>query len=245
MSIFLRFCFRWFLDVVYPRHCLICREHLSVHSHYRYICSLCYDTLPWVQYGNHCDQCGGLFRGEIDGLRRCPQCIELNPRFLAGRTFFAYEAGAREWVHTLKYHQGRYLLPDIRLFLRKSSHLCDFLAHSTLVPVPLHAKRLRQRGYNQSQLLAKIWSQEVEGTDVQDILIRVLSTPSQVNLTREERLRNVKKAFAIRSKMTLDPLRTYTVIDDVYTTGATLSACADTLYRAGARRIQILTLAHG
>jgi ComF family protein len=136
-------------------------------------------------------------------------------------------------------------VPDLLKIVTILPEIKGYLENSILVPVPLHKTRERKRGYNQSLLIAQAWAKGVPGARVEEVLIRHYSTQSQTELSRAERLKNVKNAFAIRPKVALNPALLYTVIDDVYTTGATLNACAKVLYRAGAERIQVVTLAHG
>lgn len=235
---------RQLLDFVYPRHCLGCEVRLTVESPWRYGCEACVQTLPWVS-GSACSHCGAPFEGDVVGPRQCPGCIELKPAFAQGKTVFRFEGLAREWVHGLKYRPGRHLVPDLLKIVTILPEIKAYLENSILVPVPLYKTRERQRGYNQSLLIAVAWAKGVPGVQVEELLIRLYSTQSQTELSRAERLKNVKNAFAIRPKVALNPALLYTVIDDVYTTGATLNACAKVLYRAGAERIQVLTLAHG
>jgi len=156
-----------------------------------------------------------------------------------------YQGAASDWIRQLKYHNGRYLLPDTMSFIQQKKDLLHFLNHTTLIPVPLHSKRLRQRGYNQSEWLAQSIQKITHQTTVYHCLKRVRYTRSQVQCSKEERLINIKNAFEFQGNTPLNAEMVYTLIDDVFTTGATLQACAAVLYKVGARRIQVLTLAHG
>ena len=152
----------------------------------------------------------------------------------------------RAIIHTLKYKSGRWLLPD----LVKIGHLLpgymDFLKDSVLVPVPLHRKRERQRGYNQSLLLAEAFASSLpEQTEVRPLLKRVINTRTQTRLSREKRRQNMKGAFVVKKKYPLESQKRHILIDDVFTTGSTLNSCAKTLKDAGVEKIDILTLAHG
>ena len=111
------------------------------------------------------------------------------------------------------------------------------------VPVPLHFLRKWKRGYNQSAIICQAL-QRVYGGEIMPILKRKINTPSQTSLTRKERKLNVKGAFMLNVK-TFDKNKTYVLVDDVFTTGATLNECASVLYQHGAKDIRVFTLAHG
>jgi ComF family protein len=131
----------------------------------------------------------------------------------------------------------------------RAAHLSEPLAVAVadlhpidaLVPVPLHAARLRQRGFNQSQLLARHAGYSL-GIEVKEALIRTRRTDAQVNLGSEERAINVVGAFAVQQALPVAGL-SIVLIDDVITTGSTLSACADALIDAGATTVKAASLA--
>jgi ComF family protein len=148
----------------------------------------------------------------------------------------------RRLVHGLKYadrHDG------VRLLGRwLASAGAELLPHAdVLVPVPLHPWRLWQRRFNQSALLAQALARQTGHPVTANVLIRVRRTASQVGLSPDQRRRNVEGAFRIRATphRTVDG-RSVVLVDDVRTTGATVEACARALRRAGARRVDVLTL---
>lgn len=235
---------RWFLDWIYPRHCFSCKQLLATHSAFRYICEPCWAHLPWIQ-GVTCTHCGIPFDGEGVVAKMCPACIELKPYFQRGKALLSLTQGARDWVHGLKYRPGLHLFRDIQHIMPVISDLKAYLEDTVLVPVPLYPSRQRARGYNQSEEIALSLSR-VTQTKVMPLLTRIKDTPSQTQFSREERLDNVKKAFQLKKGFKLDLSKTYTLIDDVYTTGATLNACAKVLYQqGGVSGIQVLVLARG
>lgn len=109
--------------------------------------------------------------------------------------------------------------------------------------MPLHFVRQWKRGYNQSFLISRAL-QQIYGGSLTPVLKRKINTPSQTSLTQQERKLNVRDAFMLKAK-TLDLDKTYVLVDDVFTTGATLSECASVLYQHGVKDIRIFTLAHG
>lgn len=156
----------------------------------------------------------------------------------------AKDAG-RRLVHTLKYEQGAWLARDMARIIATTPGFPEFLAGAILVPVPLHPRKLQVRGYNQARLVAKNLARLLPSLSVLPLLVRVQDTPTQTQLDREERSRNVKNAFALRPGATVDTAARHVVFDDVFTTGATLNACCAVLKAAGVENLDVATFAHG
>lgn len=230
-------------DVLFPRDCLV-ESNTVKDSPYRYLSLKGRRNLMHAR-APQCHTCGFPFFGEMLGSRTCPHCQELEPAFEEGRTLLLARDGGRKLVHELKYHRGRYLMGDIRRLLDERPDFTAFLLDSTLVPVPLFHKRERKRQFNQSQLLAETMAEAAGGLPVENLLTRTRDTPSQTRLNRKQRYENVKNAFALRKQAVLDVCIRYVLVDDVFTTGATLNACAIAMRRAGATRLAVATLAHG
>ena len=156
-----------------------------------------------------------------------------------------FKGPVKRMVDALKYEAALYVLEDIAPFMRKNSDMRDFLRGAVLVPVPLHPRKLRERGYNQSQYLAESFGEEVSGRGVANLLIRKKDTLSQTGFDLKARKENLKNAFALAPKMSIDLSLRYILVDDVFTTGSTLNACAAVLRRAGVVQLDVATLAHG
>ncbi len=256
------------LDWVFPRCCIQCDEPLTektacdlqggaieqdaktgavtgAHLPWRWVCKECAEDILLVR-PPCCHTCGFPFYGVVSAGRSCPNCSELDPEFEEGRTLLLHKGGGSTLVIELKYHGARYILDDVAMLARNTPELDNYLRGAILVPVPLHPARLRQRGYNQSELIARTISDAtLSGSQVLPILKRIRATATQTRLHRSERARNVKNAFAIAGETPLDSSACYIMVDDVFTTGATLNACAAALRKAGARTVKALTLAHG
>ncbi|MGJ3242670.1 MAG: ComF family protein [Opitutales bacterium] len=232
------------LDFFFPRVCLVTGEAVEPDSPYRFFSHAGARGLYRVE-PPACSTCGFPFFGVLAGPRSCPHCQELEPVFGEGRTCLLMRAAGRQLVHVLKYRNGRYLRPDIVAIARHCPGFSEFLAGAVLVPVPLHRNKARRRGYNQSRLIARAWADALPGCQLLDALERVRNTPSQTRLSREKREANVRGAFALQSGVTLTARTRYVLVDDVFTTGATLNACARVLRGAGARAIDVATLGHG
>lgn len=123
--------------------------------------------------------------------------------------------------------------------------LSDYVKDALLIPVPLHPRKRRERGYNQSALIAAELSRAFQVNHSDELLIRAIDTPSQTGFNRQDRYRNLKNAFSCPSKPAIDRRQRYIIVDDVFTTGSTLNACAAALRQAGAKRVDVLTLGHG
>jgi len=157
-----------------------------------------------------------------------------------------FKGPARALVHELKYHKGHHVLADLEAVARSSAHVMDFIRDTVLVPVPLHPRKERERGYNQTVLLAGVLAKAAGGgTRVEPLLRRVVDTPSQTAFDRKARRANLKNAFALARGATINPSSPYTLVDDVFTTGSTLNSCAGVLRHAGALNLNVVTFGHG
>lgn len=235
---------REILDLFYPRDCLNTGDPLRSENKYRYLSEASVNSIQWAK-DSACTTCGLPFARIVRGNRICPNCKELEPIFSSGKTAFMLKGPARKLIHELKYHNGFHLLPDIVKLVKGIPDYISHLEDAILVPVPLHRSKLKKRGFNQSLLLAQYLAKEASGSKVIELLKRVKSTKSQTYLGRSERTKNVKNAFALSSKTVINGNLRYIIIDDVFTTGATLNACAAVLKKNGARNIHVLTLGHG
>ena len=219
-----------FLDLLFPRRCVAC-DRLG-----EFICPECESGMPVIG-APRCHRCGN------PGSSPC-LCIAEGTRIwpLDGmRSAFLFESPVREAVLALKYANlrsvGRALSGYAAEMLTK-----DNLYFDVLVPVPLHGRRLRQRGYNQSQIIAGHLGKEL-GIEVESRLLRRITHagPQARAATADERRANVARAFQC-GPGSLEG-RKIALIDDVTTTGATLRACASALKRAGAGEVWGVTVA--
>ncbi len=182
---------------------------------------------------------------------RCGLCRRLEPPYSKAVAYGSYDGGLRELIHLLKYEQmrpaagalGRMLAETIAGLESAPSWDQPWTA---VVPVPLHARKLRQRGFNQSELIAREALKIVGRNDQLVLHARVLErrreTQSQTGLTRHQRRENIRGAFAVVRPEQITG-RAILLVDDVFTTGTTVSECARVLRRAGASKIYVATVA--
>jgi competence protein ComFC len=214
------------LDVFFPRYCLGCGREGA------YLCQRCSLDLPFQQ-PPYCAACG-------KSLDHHPDCDQLAPELLELRSVFRFEGVIKKAVHQLKYTNLRDIAPTLGAFmadfLKSNSLACD-----ALVPVPLHKSRLRERGYNQSELLALTVHRLTRVPIFLNALRKIKPTPPQADsVSIEERRLAVVGAFGCYNNF---KGRRVMLIDDVATSGSTLSACATVLAASGAAEVRALTLA--
>jgi ComF family protein len=235
---------RPFVDVAFPPGCVSCGA-LVENSGYRHLCADCGPKLDFVE-SPACMTCGHPFYGEVEGERMCPHCEGMQPAYREGRTAVLFKGPARALVHELKYHRGLHVLTDIAEIFRRSERVMQLITGASLVPVPLHARKKRERGYNQSELLAEALVKASGGTArIQPLLRRVVDTASQTGFDRKTRRANLKNAFALTLGALITPGHHTILVDDVFTTGSTLNSCAGVLRRAGCLNLDVVTFGHG
>ncbi len=232
-------------SVFFPPVCVHCRTAVGSDSPFAQLCARCASRLDVVR-PPHCDTCGHPFYGLVEGERSCPHCEGMHPAFRSGCTAVLLKGPARSMVLELKYHRGLQVLSDMQRIFRLVPDLLARVRGAILIPVPLHPRKRRERGYNQSELLAECLAQEAgSGTRVCTLLQRLTDTQTQTAFDRRSRRRNLKNAFALAPGAAVSSGCHYILVDDVFTTGATLNSCAVVLRRAGFLNLDVVTFGHG
>ncbi|WP_198013833.1 ComF family protein [Desulforegula conservatrix] len=194
-----------------------------------------------------CSICGRTLKSGVSD-RRCGNCITDPPYYDSVRSAFFYEGAARRIVHSMKYRGITRLASFMGEATAIKFEANDSSCPSIILPVPLHDEKLRQRGYNQAALIAESICLASNGPAhgplefYLDILERTVNTRTQAGLHKKERIANVKNAFRVKVPEKIVG-RHVILVDDVFTTGATVSACAKALKRAGASRVSVYTFA--
>ena len=241
------------LAVAFPTECSLCGQELSSQGALR-ICQACWGTLqPWT--GPVCTRCGLPFPSPhtLDSATpQCGHCRADEPDFDKARSFGIYSGSLRQVILQLKFGRRERLgkrLGELLTFVWGSIEELRGSALPLIIPVPLHPSRQRERGFNQAELLAAGLVRGLRGTCPKPPFVvaaghlrRCRATPPQTGLRRAARGENLRGAFEVVEPERVRE-RPVVLIDDVMTTGATLSACARTLKRAGAEQVMGLTLA--
>lgn len=190
-----------------------------------------------------CNLCGIALDFETSDNAKCHQCIENTPSFYSARSALVYNDTSRDLILGFKHGDKTHLIQSFMPWLKKAGKEL-FEQADYLVPVPLHPMRMIMRRYNQASLISSELSRSVNVSHLPDALYRVRSTPSQGHLTGDERIKNVHNAFDVNPKLIKKIQgKNLVVIDDVYTTGATVNECSKVLYGSGAKQVSVLTIA--
>ena len=227
------------LDLVLPPLCLACSEIVSAQAT---VCSACWTKLNFIA-PPLCVCCGMPFTFEAEAGAICGACAASPPIIARARSALVYDDASRPLILGFKHGDRTHSAAAFGRWLARAGG--KLLAETDLiVPVPLHRWRLFGRRFNQAALLGHAVARETGLRCVPDLLVRQHRTPSQGGLSRSGRRRNVKGAFALRpARRSLVQDARILLVDDVLTTGATVSECARVLLRAGAAHVDVLTLA--
>ena len=229
-------------SLVFPAACAAC--DLPWADREVPLCSSCLLQVPLLPTAA-CRCCALPLEGPGAGVELCLGCRTRPPPFDQAISPFLYAGGAKTLVTRLKYG-GEISLASFlgkRMACAARERLAGSLPEFVL-PVPLHPVRLRERTFNQAGLLARVVARELRLPLRENLLTRQRFTPSQTELPRRERLRNLQGAFSFETDSLLAGA-TVLLVDDVLTTGATASACAQRLKRAGIRRVAVVTACRG
>ena len=235
--------YNWLINAQFfllPGICVHCRKPASQHQD---LCDACLLELPLVEHP--CTVCGLPLPTSNLAASLCGSCMARPPGFCRSVNPFQYQPPVSSLIAGFKYRNklvnGRVLGEQL------ASHLAwqyqDSALPSTIIPVPLHKARIRQRGYNQALEIARTLSHCLNIAISRDTVSRARNTTQQTGLTARARKRNLRCAFTINSDIQFEANTTVAIVDDVVTTGVTVSELASVLLKAGASQVHVWAIA--
>ncbi|MEA4921880.1 MAG: ComF family protein [Eubacteriaceae bacterium] len=232
------------MEAVFPTniYCVCCGSVIDSSRKYG-ICDNCIDKFHWVNMKT-CEKCGKILEtGYSHPL--CSDCRMRDHSFDRGFTCAQYGLYERAVIMDMKYRDKSYICRKLGNIMAERISLED-ISLDLVIPVPVHEKRLEERGYNQAELIGRPVAKRLALDLRADILERKTATAAMKDLGVWDRIDNMKEAFGIRKNMeTAVSGKDILLIDDIYTTGATLDGCSRTLKNAGAGMVHVLTFAAG
>ena len=234
--------FQWFLNLIFPPVCPLCKTLLDGTEQTLTLCPACHKAIRLV-HPPYCPRCGlPVPSGDGEGYL-CGLCLSERWYFEVHRTSGLYEGVLKEAIHRFKYGG---VFPLVRVFgdllQPPLQALSQDYSMDVMIPVPLHIRRLRERGFNQALLLVKELNKRTGITYAERALQKVHDTPVQSALKKKERKKNLRGAFQVKDQETIQG-KAVVLVDDVYTTGATVNECSRALLKAGAAKVAVLTVA--
>ncbi len=228
------------IDLIFPPLCAFCGSPLAEDDTGE-ICPGCLRNVRFIS-PPICPQCGVPFVSQSGEDHLCGQCLRRQWHFGSARALGLYEGAIREAIHLLKYRGKSFLAKSLVGLVSMGYPFIDYDAYDLMLPVPLHPKRLRERGFNQALIVGRVIGRR-EGVPCPGFVLRKTrwSAP-QIHLSPKEREKNVKGSFAVADPAKVRGKRIL-LIDDVMTTGSTVNECARELLKAGAEGVDVFTLA--
>ncbi len=234
--------FRPLLDLFFPPLCHVCKAFIPQAGEL-FVCAGCTEKIPFL-ISPLCTVCGAPFATEAGSDHTCGTCLTHRP-FHTCRSATILAGPVQELIHRFKYGGRVHLGHPLGLLTASAlSAFCAEAAPELIVPVPLHRKRLRERGYNQSQLIGAVLAKRFELPQEVGNLRRLRWTEPQTTLDAGDRASNVRGAFGVRDARRLQGKRVL-LVDDVLTTGSTMRACVEALCDAGVAAVAAVTVARG
>jgi competence protein ComFC len=226
-------------SLLYPPVCTLCGGNTRAGE---YLCEQCESKAARI-VAPFCQQCSEPFGGAVTSVFTCANCAHRTIYFDAAVAAYRGRGIVRQIIHDFKYGRQVHLRHPVARWLCAAFHdeRLSGRQFDMIVPVPLHPTRQRERGFNQANLIAKLLSARIS-IPCKPVLQRVRYTTTQTALDRAERMENLHNAFRLRKKANVRGLRVL-LIDDILTTGSTLSECARVLKRAGAISVYAATAA--
>ena len=233
--------FESFFQFLLPPQCRCCEGFLEAGD--QGVCSDCLSQMHWIE-PPFCSICGTPFPSGVGDSHTCGDCLTKTRHFETARALGYYAGPLQKMIHRWKYQGRTFLTGSLGEWMATALlRYWNPPPFDLLVPVPLHPRRLQERGFNQALLLVKELSRRTGIRYHKKFLQKKEATLPQVNLSGAEREKAVRNAFQYIGNEDLEG-KTLLLVDDVYTTGATVNECSRVLMASGAERVHVLTLAH-
>lgn len=234
--------FRRILDFVFPQNCIACDGGIQEAKHF--LCADCKADIGFISQP-YCFQCGvpaDLSYAFPHEEFECGVCRKNPYQFDQARSLGFYDTVLRTTIHHFKYRRQMGVLPEMdRLLEKYFEENLDFCQGFTVAPVPLHFNKMKERGFDQAFLIARQVARALKLPLEGGLLRRVKATEPQATMTRTERARNIKGAFEV-NRPELITGKNILLVDDVFTTGATVNEAAKVLKKNGAGKVYVFTL---
>nr|WP_312576778.1 ComF family protein [Sedimentibacter sp.] len=232
-----------FLELIYPEKniCFICNAYDELIGE-NYICKNCMKYIKEVT-PPLCIKCGKPINYS-SLINLCPDCIIYEKCFEKSRSPFIYDGIIKESIYNFKYYNKPYYYKFFGSLIVQYMNKIGYLDFDFIVAVPLHSSKMKSRGYNQSELLAKYIANELTIPYVK-ALKRVINTKKQSSQSKTNRMKNLENSFNMNKSKKIDIIKNSSVllVDDIYTTGFTANECSKVLLNYGVNKVYVITIA--
>lgn len=232
-----------FLELIYPEKniCCMCDTYDETIGE-NYICTNCEHSIRKID-PPCCVKCGRPIN-YVSSVDLCPDCMTFEKCFEESRSPYTYEGLIKRSIYNFKYYNKPYYYRFFGNSLLKYMNNMNYTNFDFILSVPLHSKKMKSRGYNQSELIGKYIASKLNLQFI-DALKRIKNTNKQSAKSKEERNKNLKDAFKIKKSKKVQVIKNSSVllVDDVYTTGSTANECSKVLLNYGVRKVYVITIA--
>lgn len=232
------------ISLLLAADCGVCQHPLEP-SNITFVCIDCWSKIKWLK-DPYCSKCSRPLPPTFKSIPTflCPECRRQNVYFKRAFIPTLYEGVMKKVIHLLKYNKKTGIMRTLKKIIKSYfDHLnSSFPCLDLVVPIPLHRKKLRERGFNQAELIAKVVARHLQVRLTKGNLKRTKATITQTSLDRKERRRNLREAFAVKNRDEFQA-KNVLLVDDVYTTGTTIKEAAKVLKEARVKDVYVFALA--
>jgi len=232
------------ISLLLAADCGVCQHPLEP-SNITFVCIDCWSKIKWLK-APYCSKCSRPLSSTFKSIPTflCPECRRQNVYFNRAFIPTLYEGVMKKVIHLLKYNKKTGVMRTLEKIMRSYFNCLNssFPSLDLVVPIPLHRKKLRERGFNQAELIAKVVAKHLQVRLTKGNLKRTKATITQTSLDRKERKRNLREAFTVKNRDEFQA-KNVLLVDDVYTTGTTIKEAAKVLKEARVKDVYVFALA--